>query len=1008
MRTSIAFSILLTLALGPGCANHTQPEAAKSKGPLVLDLSKLQTEKFVTDGKTNSYWQTVAGRQTFDGLPFQIEGRGCVYGTKLGAEMLDHTNTHPDFVGIQIGRKFGELHLLHVTQWADVEGQDIAFIRLNYADGSKAEIPIRFGGQVRDWHRMPSEEKELLTDPNTKVVWRAPGVARIKSTLRLFKTMLPNPHPEKVVTTMDVVSTKHLAGYDLIAATVADRDPSRAVTPPCPPEGGERKFDGTLTVQVIERGSGKPVPDALLQATMNVDDVSVICIPLLTSTTGEGVIRYPTSGAKSVSVTVEREGFSSGRGATDVDSGPTNSLEVQLGSRPRLNGIVRDSTGAALEGVELTLWPDWRANSKATKSDKKGHFSMPWNPQNMGNQDYEICLVARDLKRNLAFAQVVDEETKDLDLRLEPALAVAGRATGPGGKVLTNVQVELTFWSERMGSSFGKPTPAAADGRFEIKALPTGRRYGVTASAKGYGRVSRDVAKDVEGSRVKLEPCELTLADQRIAGVVVDADEKPVGSARVFGSGEGQPNINAQTDAKGRFSFEAVCAGTIRLFANGPSGGYANLTTDGGDTNITIQLQTSQSVSSSRQSFKISGAVTDPDGKPVPKAAVSVFPSHSQAEKPANAEGRFSLTYDPNQFSYMGETAPTVVGRDVSRNLAAAVNLDEGATNANLRLEPALTLVCRVTDAEGKPLTNAQGHAQFHTERQSFSFGAPIRADAEGRFEIKALPLNRRYSVVVSAKGFGQERRTVEAADTATNRLELTSFQLLRANQLLAGVVLDQEDKPVAHASVYTYGEGQPNLNTQTDAKGHFTMEKVCPGPIQFSVNTRSGGYAIAVAEGGDTNVTIRLGASSGMRGVAHREASLKGKPLPDLAPLGFTAAETPADQPLLALLIDAEQRPSRRAVRALGEQAASFKEKGLTVVVLHAGTMTDDAFKAWKEEAAVPFPVGCLKGDAEKARATWGARALPWLILTDKSHRVTAEGFDLDELDAKLKDAAK
>ena len=78
--------------------------------------------------------------------------------------------------------------------------------------------------------------------------------------------MLANPHPEKVVTTMDVVSTKHLAAYDLIAATVANHDPSRPVTPPCPADGPERHFDGALTVHVTEQGSGQPVAGALVRA----------------------------------------------------------------------------------------------------------------------------------------------------------------------------------------------------------------------------------------------------------------------------------------------------------------------------------------------------------------------------------------------------------------------------------------------------------------------------------------------------------------------------------------------------------------------------------------------------------------------------------------------------------------------------------------------------------------------------------------------------------------------
>jgi len=129
---------------------------------------------------------------------------------------------------------------------------------------------------------------------------------------------------------------------------------------------------------------------------------------------------------------------------------------------------------------------------------------------------------------------------------------------------------------------------------------------------------------------------------------------------------------------------------------------------------------------------------------------------------------------------------------------------------------------------------------------------------------------------------------------------------------------------------------------------------------------------------------------------------------LPDLAPLGLTPADAPADRPLLAVLIDAEQRPSRRAVRLLGEQAAALKGQGVTVVVVHAGAMADDAFAAWKQEAALPFPVGCMRGEVEKARAAWGAGALPWLILTDKARRVTDEGFPLDELDAKVKALGK
>jgi len=50
-----------------------------------------------------------------------------------------------------------------------------------------------------------------------------------------------------------------------------------------------------------------------------------------------------------------------------------------------------------------------------------------------------------------------------------------------------------------------------------------------------------------------------------------------------------------------------------------------------------------------------------------------------------------------------------------------------------------------------------------------------------------------------------------------------------------------------------------------------------------------------------------------------------------------------------------------------------------------------------------IHFAVGIIQDDDEKIRFSWGVRSLPWLILTDKEHIVTTEGFTLAELDEKL-----
>jgi hypothetical protein len=87
-----------------------------------------------------------------------------------------------------------------------------------------------------------------------------------------------------------------------------------------------------------------------------------------------------------------------------------------------LTGVARDGAGTLLAGVELALWPAWRASSKGATTDSSGHFVVTWKPQNQDDPNYELFLIARDLKRNLAFAQAIEEDTTNLDLRLEPAL----------------------------------------------------------------------------------------------------------------------------------------------------------------------------------------------------------------------------------------------------------------------------------------------------------------------------------------------------------------------------------------------------------------------------------------------------------------------------------------------------------------------------------------------------------------------------------------------------------
>jgi hypothetical protein len=306
---------LCTILLAAGSLIFPAARAAENSAtePTMLDVSRFYRERFVTLERTNSTFAEVAGVQVFDGLPFDVRGRGCLFGEKEAAWNRRGTDSegpkYPDFIGLPVGRSFDELHLLHACRWADVQGQTIAYVRFNYADGTRVEIPLKFGAHVRDWQRLRSEEKETLTDPDSKIVWRNERLTALKGTTRIFKSRFENPYPKKEVATIDFVSTRQMASYEIVAATVANRDQTRGTTPAAPSAEPERHFDGACTVSVTDAGTGRPLAGVLVDPGMYVDETGVIAMPLRTDEEGRAIVVFPKGRVAGHSVRVRLDGY---------------------------------------------------------------------------------------------------------------------------------------------------------------------------------------------------------------------------------------------------------------------------------------------------------------------------------------------------------------------------------------------------------------------------------------------------------------------------------------------------------------------------------------------------------------------------------------------------------------------------------------------------------------------------------------------------------------------------
>ena len=130
---------------------------------------------------------------------------------------------------------------------------------------------------------------------------------------------------------------------------------------------------------------------------------------------------------------------------------------------------------------------------------------------------------------------------------------------------------------------------------------------------------------------------------------------------------------------------------------------------------------------------------------------------------------------------------------------------------------------------------------------------------------------------------------------------------------------------------------------------------------------------------------------------------SLICKKLPELKDLGINLSLTDVnDKSMLVVFFDMEQRPSRNCILQLSKRAQELRAKDIVIIAVQASKIERAKLDEWTKENDIPFKIGMVEGDSEKIRFNWGVKSLPWLILTDDKHVVTAEGFGLDELDEK------
>ena len=207
-------------------------------------------------------------------------------------------------------------------------------------------------------------------------------------------------------------------------------------------------------------------------------------------------------------------------------------------------------------------------------------------------------------------------------------------------------------------------------------------------------------------------------------------------------------------------------------------------------------------------------------------------------------------------------------------------------------------------------------------------------------------------------------------------------------------------------------------MRTKTDSEGRFqikhldtlmptreTRDSANPQylPLVWQIRCRSTSQTVLFEDGKNTqNVELVL------KPDLQEAIPLIDRALPDFDGIRINlAAGQNRDKMMLICFFDMNQRPSRNYVIQLAMQAETLKQKGISLAAVQAVKVDENTLNEWVKENNISFPVGMIQDNEECIRFDWAVCSLPWLILTDRDHIVTSEGFGLDELDQRIKKAA-
>ena len=603
----------------------------------------------------------------------------------------------------------------------------------------------------------------------------------------------------------------------------------------------------------------------------------------------EGVVRLTATRGARLAVSIVASGFAPLR-AKDIAS-TSRRLRLVRG-RPR-KLLVTGESGKPLPGAIATLGGSSIALGTAGEEGELELMLAPGAGIDVGVVDPETGAVGR-VKAEAS----PDPAAPPLQAVLPPVGTVSGKVLSAEGR---HPSEGALVW---IASGKERAVRSDESGLYELRG---GSRGTATLYADGEGCLRKHLSATGEGGRI-LASFALRPA-AAVEGTVVDGEGRPVAGALV---------VAAEVDDQGGMSRPALFLGEPRREGSDLLLPASTLSGEGGHFRIEgLDPDQEYKVGAEAPAFapsftpvtglaphrvvqgvrvvlepgsRILGRIVDEEEDPLAGAEVEVREAGRPlwlAESPpvrvatSDAEGRFALErmpagsfdIDVRRAGYVHTTLPGVqvtAGRDL--------DLPE------ISMEPGVPLFGRVVDDEGAPVAGAAVYLLEGPAAVLMSMGSispmqkpQTRSGADGGFVVADRRRGETVGIGAKAEGFtvgGQ--RGVKVGEGKGVEIRLTPASRV------SGVVLDEEDQPIADAFLMLVktlvGPGGMVLpggiggSGESDGEGRFVIESVPPGA--WSIKAVAGGFLDAtkgkleVARGQDLEgLTLHLEKGATLRG---------------------------------------------------------------------------------------------------------------------------------------------